>query len=48
MCSHLREVEVEECERTLKSGVKVGEKDHQPSPKKFKPNEQVALGSNSN
>jgi hypothetical protein len=48
MCSHLREVEVEEGERTLKSGVKVGEKDYQPSPKKFKPNEQAAPRSNNN
>jgi hypothetical protein len=43
-----RKVEVEEGERILKSGVKVGEKDHEPSPKKVKPNEWAAPGSNSN
>jgi hypothetical protein len=35
-----REVVVEEGERTLKSGIKVGEKDHQPFPKKLKPTNQ--------
>jgi hypothetical protein len=40
-----REVLVEEGEKTLKSGIKVGDK-QQPSPKKSKPNDQAAPGSN--
>lgn len=41
-----REVVVEENQRTLRSAVKVGEKDHQPSTKKFKADDKSALRSN--
>lgn len=43
-----REVEVEEGERFLKSGIKVGDRDGQSSPKRFRSNDHSVPGSSNN